>query len=84
MSVLTGVITGSGEERDLALDTLCRDFSMAELLEECRELDSFRRRSENLYERVRALFFLAAIHRFHIPLRPDAGTPAMTRGTAIC
>ena len=77
MSVLTGVITGSGEERDLALDALCRDFSMAELLEECRALDGFRRRSENLYERVRALFFLAAIHRFHIPLRPAASAPAM-------
>ncbi|HEY1496896.1 MAG TPA: UTP--glucose-1-phosphate uridylyltransferase [Candidatus Solibacter sp.] len=77
MSVLTGVITGSGAERDLALDALCRDFSMAELLEECRALDGFRRRSENLYERVRALFFLAAIHRFHIPLRPAASAPAM-------
>uniref|UniRef100_Q01S98 UTP--glucose-1-phosphate uridylyltransferase-like protein n=1 Tax=Solibacter usitatus (strain Ellin6076) TaxID=234267 RepID=Q01S98_SOLUE len=77
MSVLTGVITAGGEERDQALDALCRDFSLAELLEECRELDKFRRRSENLYERVRALFFLAAIHRFHIPLRPEAGAPAM-------
>ena len=31
------------------------------------KLDDFRRRSENLYERVRALFFLYAIHRFHLP-----------------
>ncbi|MDI7277689.1 MAG: UTP--glucose-1-phosphate uridylyltransferase, partial [Anaerolineae bacterium] len=30
-------------------------------------LDSFRRVSENLYERVRACFFLYAIHRFHLP-----------------
>ena len=27
----------------------------------------FRRQSSNLYERVRALFFLYAIHRFHLP-----------------
>ena len=36
----------------------------------CAELDAFRRRSDNLYERVRALFFLYAIHRFHLPLKP--------------
>ena len=30
----------------------------------------FRRTSDNLYERVRALFFLYAIHRFHLPLKP--------------
>ena len=38
-------------------------------MEECVELDTFRRRSENLYERVRALFFLYAIHRFHLPAK---------------
>src|ERR1039458_3188344 len=31
---------------------------------------------DNLYERVRALFFLYAIHRFHIPLQPQAGMRA--------
>ena len=40
-----------------------------ELLAECQALDRFRRSSDNLYERVRALFFLYAIHRFHIPPR---------------
>ena len=29
--------------------------------------NAFRRPSDNLYERVRALFFLYAIHRFHVP-----------------
>ncbi len=39
-------------------------------------MDRFRRTSENLYERVRAIFFLAAIYRYHLParLRPDART----------
>jgi hypothetical protein len=32
-------------------------------------LDAFRRRSDNLYVRVRALFFLYAIHRFYLPLK---------------
>ena len=76
MSLLTGVITASGEQRDRSLDALCREFSFEDLLAECQALDRFRRTSDNLYERVRALFFLYAIHRFHIPLRPAAATPA--------
>ena len=76
MSLLTGVITASGEARDRSLDAVCRNATFEELLAECQALDRFRRTSDNLYERVRALFFLYAIHRFHIPLRPAAGTPA--------
>ncbi len=53
--------------RDRSLDELCEGLSLPELLAECDELESFRRRSDNLYERVRALFFLYAIHRYHIP-----------------
>jgi len=53
--------------RDQSLDATCRDLSLDWLLAECVALDSFRRESGNLYERVRALFFLYAIHRFHIP-----------------
>ena len=41
--------------------------TLAELLAECAELERFRRRSDNLYERVRACFFLYAIYRFHLP-----------------
>ena len=72
MSAFTDVITARGKDRDRSLDALCRDASLAELLAECRALDLFRRSSDNLYERVRALFFLYAIHRFHVPLRPGA------------
>jgi hypothetical protein len=35
------------------------------------DLDRRRRTSQNLYERVRALFFLYAIHRFHLPGRSE-------------
>jgi hypothetical protein len=55
--------------RDQSLDAFARAASLSELLAECADLDDFRRRSENLYERVRALFFLYAIHRFHLPLK---------------
>src|SRR5690606_30051299 len=45
------------------------------LLDACASLDRFRRDATNLYERVRALFFLYAIHRFHLPPRlPSAGS----------
>ncbi len=53
--------------RDQSLDAVCRDLSLDALLAECGALDAFRRESGNLYARVRALFFLYAIHRFHIP-----------------
>ena len=56
MSLLTEVITASGDARDQSLDTLCRDLSLEQLLAECQALDRFRRSSDNLYERVRALF----------------------------
>jgi len=52
--------------RDRSLDALCAPLSLAELLDEARELESFRQESGNLYDRVRALFFLHAIHRFHL------------------
>ncbi|MBS1859597.1 MAG: UTP--glucose-1-phosphate uridylyltransferase, partial [Acidobacteria bacterium] len=76
MSRLAALITASGEARDQALDAICRDLSLAELSAECAALDRFRRTSDNLYERVRALFFLYAVHRFHVPQRKEAATRA--------
>ena len=77
VSQLTGVIAASDPAvRDRSLDEFCREATLAEMLAECEALDRFRRSSDNLYERVRALFFLYAIHRFHIPARPRAATRA--------
>ena len=56
--------------RDRSVDAFGRAAPLAELLTECAELDAFRRTSDNLYERVRALFFLYNIHRFHLPRKP--------------
>jgi hypothetical protein len=68
VSQLTDVITSHDTEtRNRSLDALCRAATLEELQMECDALDRFRRSSDNLYERVRALFFLYAIHRFHIP-----------------
>lgn len=69
-SHLIQIITASDPEvRNRSLDSFCRQASLAQLLEECAALDAFRRQSQNLYERVRALFFLYAIHRFHLPFK---------------
>ncbi|MGA3182927.1 MAG: UTP--glucose-1-phosphate uridylyltransferase, partial [Verrucomicrobiota bacterium] len=59
--------------RNQSLDALCLRAPAAELLAACAGLEDFRRRSDNLYERVRALFFLYAIHRFHLPGKLPAG-----------
>jgi hypothetical protein len=57
--------------RDAPLEQFCRGASLGRLLAECADLEQFRRDSANLYERVRALFFLATIYRYHLPLCPD-------------
>jgi hypothetical protein len=73
-SPLIGIITSADPKiRNQSLDDYCARATVAELLEACAELDAFRRRSENLYERVRAMFFLYAIHRFHLPGKLPAG-----------
>ena len=65
---LIQIITSMAPEmRNHSLDAFCRRASLQELLAECTHLEAFRRTSDNLYERVRALFFLYAIHRFHLP-----------------
>jgi hypothetical protein len=74
MNPLVAAITSLEPElRDRPLDSLCAGATLPELLEHCAALDRFRRSTNNLYERVRALFFLYAIHRFHIPRHTGAG-----------
>lgn len=75
MQSLVAIITSPDQnERNTSLDRVCRGATVGELMAACAELDKFRRQSSNLYERVRALFFLYAIHRFHLPARPDLST----------
>ncbi|MCX6997801.1 MAG: UTP--glucose-1-phosphate uridylyltransferase [Kiritimatiellaeota bacterium] len=75
MKNLVDIITSADPAlRDLSLETAGQGATLTEWLEQCRRLDAFRRDCPNLYERVRALFFLYAIHRFHLPRQ--AGLPA--------
>ncbi len=73
MSELVHIITATDPEvRNRSLDAWCRTATKSQLLAECVALDAFRRASDNLYERVRALFFLYAIYRFHLPQHPSS------------
>jgi len=70
MSALTALITSDNPRlRDRSLDSFCLAATLRELLAECHALEEFRHSRGSLYEQVRALFFLYAIHRFHIPSR---------------
>ena len=50
--------------RHLSLTTAVQSLTTYELLHQIQILDDFRRTCPNLYQRVRALFFLYAVHRF--------------------
>ena len=63
------IISKNSKIKDQSLDSFCKTATTFQLLEECRELDIFRRENGNLYFKVRALFFLYAIHRFYLPDR---------------
>ena len=80
--IVTIITSHDPETRNQSLDGFCRRAGAATILEAARQLDDFRRTSENLYERVRAIFFLAAIYRYHLPakLPPAARTAGAVRG----
>ncbi len=75
--LIAAIASTKPEIRDQSIDSLCAGASLEELLANCSALDRFRRSNDNLYERVRALFFLYAIHRFYIPRRTAAGARAL-------
>lgn len=70
MNRLIEVITSSDASvRDQSLDSICSGATLDHLLAHASALDQFRRNEPNLYHRVRALFFLEAIYRYHVPQR---------------
>jgi hypothetical protein len=70
------ITTSDPAARNRSLDGFCRTADALELLKAAAALDVFRRQSENLYERVRAIFFLAAIYRYHLPEKLPPGAKA--------
>ena len=61
------ILAEAASQRDLPLEGFAAAASLDVLLREARALDAFRRDCGNLYQRVRALFFLSALHRFFLP-----------------
>ncbi|GAB5562522.1 MAG: UTP--glucose-1-phosphate uridylyltransferase [Synoicihabitans sp.] len=59
--------------RDQSVDSWCEDQSLAALIEATETLETYRREESNLYQRVRALFFLHTLHRYHLPRRTGLG-----------
>ena len=73
MSQLCNIITSTQEsERNRALTAVCSAMTVTQLVAEIEALEVFRHEQTNLYFRVRALFFLYAIHRFILPPHYDA------------
>lgn len=64
---LPELITSSDNEvRHTPFDRWCRAHSPSDFAAAARDLESFRQRSSNLYEKVRALVFLSSLHRFEL------------------
>jgi hypothetical protein len=55
------------EIRNRSLSSFCQSAAHDRLIAELAELERLRHSHENLYERVRSLFFLNAIYRFYLP-----------------
>lgn len=78
MSQLIEIIRGTSQViRNKSLEDFCQETSLSELLEESKELEKYRKYETNLYFRVRALFFLYAIHRFYLPKYIEIGTKCL-------
>jgi len=61
------IVSDDDAVRHRSLESLCAGLDAEGLLAAAGRLDAFRRRSENLYHRVRAQFYLAAIYRYFLP-----------------
>ena len=78
MSHLCAIITSQhAEQRNQSLTSVCATLTFAELQLELRALEQFRHEQSNLYHRVRALFFLYAMHRYVLPPLYDASQAAV-------
>lgn len=66
-AMLATILAEEADIRDRSLEDLCLGLDASQLLNAAEELDRFWRTAKNLYHRVRALFFLAAIYRYHLP-----------------
>ncbi len=71
------IMSDQPEIRDHSVESFCSVAGMDELVAESKELELSRNQSRNLYEKVRALFFLYVLHRYYFPFMPRAGSKAI-------
>jgi hypothetical protein len=68
VSILWTIITSiDAETRNRSLESFCRSAATEQMIGEASNLEKLRHTSNNLYERVRALFFLSAMYRYYLP-----------------
>ena len=72
LPILLALVEGR-PDGDHTFDSLCRAADAATLESYCAQLEDFRRATPNFYHGVRAVFFLAAIHRYYLPPHFPAG-----------
>jgi hypothetical protein len=65
--LLATIQADDSPQRDLPLEDLLEESGASELQDAVCELDQHRRQETNLYQRVRTLYFLGAICRYHLP-----------------
>ena len=69
---LIEIITSENDEvRNQSLQSICESAGLLRLMSLAADLDTFWRDSDNLYHRVRAMFFLSAIYRYYAPEHLD-------------
>ena len=84
MTVLEEILTSTDPDvRNCALESFAGQATAAMLLEEAAELETLRHRHDNLYVRVRALFFLYAIHRFYLPAKTGVRQQGLIPGAGV-
>ena len=71
--LVNAIETSDDALRNQSLDELVQGLEVEELLLDCAALDQLWRTADNLYTQVRALFFLSAIHRYHLPRKFNRG-----------
>lgn len=79
MNPLISLITSPDPaERNRSIESACKGWTLEQLFSGLLSLDAFRRTSENLYERVRALTFSYSLCRFQIPQALERAPSAQT------
>ena len=71
--LITIIRSADPDFKNKSLEEFCENASVDELLDATKDLELYRKEESNLYNRVRALFFLYAIHRFYLCARTGIG-----------